>query len=94
MQIDACSVVHVPYLLSWTKHHKGNRVCGKANQADMISDEAEVYTFGANKFGQLGHGSDTPNNMPHKVMGLADKSVQHIACGDTFTAAATKGHSA
>ena len=50
-----------------------------------------MYTFGANKFGQLGHGSDTLDNMPHKVMGLDDKSVQHLACGDTFTVAVTKG---
>ena len=57
----------------------------------VITDDGDVYTFGANQFGQLGHGSDAPNNMPHKVMALHDKPVLFVACGDTFTVAATKG---
>lgn len=58
----------------------------------MFIESYEVYTFGDNQRGQLGHGGDAPNLMPHKVMDLSEKKVYKLDCGDTFTVAVTKGY--
>lgn len=50
-----------------------------------ISEDYILYTFGENKYGQLGHDKDM--NYPSKVPGLIGKSIIDSACGKDFTLA-------
>jgi hypothetical protein len=44
-------------------------------------DEGEVYTFGGNSFGALGHGHKNDLSVPTLVKGLKDTPIASIACG-------------
>lgn len=56
---------------------------------NLLVENGELFTFGSNQFGQLGHGSAFSGASPHKVEGLANSFVSFVSCGDTFTVAAT-----
>ena len=57
--------------------------------AAAIASNGEVYTWGLNTFGQLGHGDRANRLMPTKVSALSDKNVriQWISCGRSHTVA-------
>lgn len=51
-----------------------------------------LYTFGCNRFGQLGVSDFKPRPGPCRVGGvLAGQRVEKLACGDEFTVVATNG---
>lgn len=61
--------------------------CG-ANHTVVLTRNGNVYTFGANNFGQLGNGyRSAPLNSPHQVKELT--GVQSIAAGNSHTLALT-----
>ena len=57
--------------------------------AAAIASNGEVYTWGLNTFGQLGHGDRMNRLTPTKVGALSDKNVriQWISCGRSHTVA-------
>ncbi|CAH1773932.1 unnamed protein product [Owenia fusiformis] len=54
-----------------------------------ISEDGQLYTFGTNQFGQLGH-DVCPDRSPGLVKTLQMERVTHVGCGDTFTVAITE----
>lgn len=54
--------------------------------------DGELYTCGANQFGQLGYQTDLNIKQAGRVTTLSDHKVTMVACGDTFTVAVTQGN--
>ena len=58
----------------------------------VVCDNDEVYTFGRNDFGQLGHGDTTDKKLPQRVDSILGCTVCAVACGQYHTMfATTKG---
>ena len=53
----------------------------------MIDTQGQVYTFGGNDFGKLGHGDYTKRTIPTKITSLAKAGIRcvHAACADNHT---------
>lgn len=56
----------------------------------VISTDGECYTFGSNKFGQLGYKDSQDSHCPHRVKDVEAYNITHVECGDTFTIAISK----
>jgi alpha-tubulin suppressor-like RCC1 family protein len=54
--------------------------CGEYFTAAIVNSE-ELYTWGANKDGQLGHGDFIDRSSPELVESFRGKSVMHVSCG-------------
>ena len=57
-----------------------------------VTAQGEVYTWGANPFGVLGHGHDdegAENNKPKRVEAIANKNVRCVSCTNTYSAVCT-----
>lgn len=52
-----------------------------AEYSMLLTDHGNVYTFGCNKDGQLGHNNNIHANKPNKVHDLAHKFIVKIAAG-------------
>ena len=58
----------------------------------LLLENGAIFTVGSNTHGQLGY--ETPSSdasHPQVVSVLATHWIRHVACGDTFTVAATNG---
>ena len=62
--------------------------CGRDHTA-ALTKNGEVFTWGLNDCGQLGHGDDIPRTVPTKVASLAGLVITQVFCGDTHTAVLT-----
>ena len=63
--------------------------CGLCHTV-ALSINGEVFTWGNNNYGQLGHDDDVRcRNAPTKVESLSGVTIVKIACGAMFTAAVT-----
>ncbi|XP_072989524.1 PH, RCC1 and FYVE domains-containing protein 1-like isoform X1 [Typha latifolia] len=60
--------------------------CGSYHVA-VLTTAGEVYTWGKGANGRLGHGDLEDRKTPTLVEALKDRTVKHIACGSSFTAA-------
>ncbi|XP_067677206.1 serine/threonine-protein kinase Nek8-like isoform X1 [Haliotis asinina] len=56
----------------------------------LVTVEGQVFTFGANQFGQLGYESDFPTRRPNQVQFQQTCNIRQVACGDTFTVAVSE----
>ena len=54
-----------------------------------LTKNGEVFTWGANSNGQLGHGDRRNRTVPTKVASLAGLVITQISCGGFYTAALT-----
>lgn len=52
--------------------------------AAIVSRKGQIYTWGPNETGQLGHGDYHPRQTPNRVKDLNGKRVTQIAIGDDF----------
>ena len=52
-----------------------------------LSRNGEVFTWGNNFVGQLGHGDEKDRNKPTKVESLAGEKIVKVACGGCHTVA-------
>ena len=53
--------------------------------------DGQLYTCGANQFGQLGYQTDFNSKQAGQVVILQDQRITMVACGDTFTVAVSEG---
>ena len=56
-----------------------------------LSRNGEVFTWGRDDLGQLGHGDWIHRNVPMKVESLCGETIVKVACGSRHTAALTAG---
>ena len=54
-----------------------------------LTKNGEVYAWGSNGSGQLGHGDNEPRTIPTKVESLDGRVITKISCGESHTAALT-----
>jgi alpha-tubulin suppressor-like RCC1 family protein len=54
--------------------------CGTENTA-ALTKKGEVYTWGKNRYGQLGHGDKISRHIPTKVESLVGLVIIKISCG-------------
>ncbi|GAV62006.1 RCC1 domain-containing protein/FYVE domain-containing protein/BRX domain-containing protein/Mcp5_PH domain-containing protein/BRX_N domain-containing protein [Cephalotus follicularis] len=59
--------------------------CG-SHHAAVLTSKSDVYTWGKNRNGQLGHGDNNDRDSPTLVNFLKDKQVKNVVCGSNFTA--------
>ena len=62
--------------------------CGGWHTAALTKD-GEVFTWGDNELGQLGHGDTDERTIPTKVASLDGIFIIQISCGEWYTAALT-----
>ena len=62
--------------------------CG-SDHTVALTKKGEVFTWGLNNNGQLGHGDRKPRTVPTKVAGLDWLVITQISCGYQHTAALT-----
>eukprot|EP00026_Physarum_polycephalum_P003299 Phypoly_transcript_03309.p1 GENE.Phypoly_transcript_03309~~Phypoly_transcript_03309.p1 ORF type:complete len:738 (+),score=125.55 Phypoly_transcript_03309:75-2288(+) len=65
-------------------------ICTGGYHTAVLNDAGEVYTFGGNSFGALGHGHKNDLLVPTLVKELKDSHISHIACGGDHTLALTR----
>lgn len=65
-------------------------VCGYKHTA-ALTDDGKVYTWGAGKEGELGHGDTEEVELPKLVEVLKEKKVVKLGAGNGFTIALTDG---
>lgn len=56
-------------------------VCGRSHTL-AISGEGDIYSWGLNKFGQLGHGDTNDRQYPTKIQSLSDYKVIQVSSGN------------
>jgi alpha-tubulin suppressor-like RCC1 family protein len=78
----------VPRLLETLSKRRCIQVsCGK-DHSSAVTDNGSLWTWGDNRFGQLGHGNARDCGTPSRVRRLeAIDRILQVACGDHFTAA-------
>jgi len=73
--------------------HKDIRIigvsCGEYHTV-LLSDDGRIWTFGRNKYGQLGHGDNEDRNVPTEIQrgeyGLhKDNNILGVSCGANYT---------
>lgn len=57
----------------------------------IFSVDGQLYTCGANQFGQLGYQTDFNSKQACQVLTLQGQRITMVACGDTFTVAVSEG---
>ncbi|XP_052774404.1 serine/threonine-protein kinase Nek8-like isoform X1 [Mya arenaria] len=56
----------------------------------IVTVDGELYTCGANQFGQLGYQTDFNSKQAGQVVALQEHKINMVACGDTFTVAVSQ----
>ena len=84
-------VTKEPTLLDTCAQGGGNCIwvqieCGRAHMV-ALSYKGEVYTWGQNYSGQLGHGDEEERFVPTKIKSLEGISIVKVSCGAYHTAA-------
>ena len=51
----------------------------------MSAAQCEVYTFGQNSYGELGHGDVTERTLPTLVRDCSGKAVRQVVAGNEHT---------
>ncbi|XP_072961437.1 PH, RCC1 and FYVE domains-containing protein 1-like isoform X2 [Typha angustifolia] len=62
--------------------------CGSRHSA-LVTRQGEVFTWGEESGGRLGHGTDSGISRPKLVESLAVANVDYVACGEYHTCAVT-----
>ncbi len=58
--------------------------CGD-NYTIAVTSSGECYSWGSNKFGQLGMGNLSNQNEPKLVKELSHTSIESVSCGSTHS---------
>jgi RCC1 and BTB domain-containing protein len=56
----------------------------------VVTDSAELWTWGEGKFGRLGHGSERNCHTPQVVEAMQGKKPRQVSCGGFHTAVVTE----
>ncbi|PIN00158.1 putative protein, contains RCC1 domain [Handroanthus impetiginosus] len=65
-----------------------NIACGKRH-AVLVTKQGEIYSWGEEAAGRLGHGVEAYVSHPKLIETLSGKSIEMVACGEYHTCAAT-----
>ncbi|KAL7091438.1 hypothetical protein ACP275_12G106200 [Erythranthe tilingii] len=65
-----------------------NIACGKKH-AVLVTKQGEIFSWGEEERGRLGHGVETDVPHPKPIENLGGKSIETVACGEYHTCAVT-----
>ena len=80
---------NTPQRLTSLKHPMDKVACGASHSA-AISNEDRLFTWGANKNGQLGFTDFANRFVPEQVTELKEESIRWVACGSNHTLVLTR----
>uniref|UniRef100_A0A8C6S7K5 HECT and RLD domain containing E3 ubiquitin protein ligase 4 n=1 Tax=Neogobius melanostomus TaxID=47308 RepID=A0A8C6S7K5_9GOBI len=80
---------YFPALLKSLRSQRVVYICCGEDHTAVLTKEGGVFTFGAGRYGQLGHNSTNHEINPRKVFELMGNVVTQIACGRQHTLAYT-----
>ncbi|XP_066913164.1 E3 ubiquitin-protein ligase HERC2-like, partial [Clytia hemisphaerica] len=77
-----------PQLIEALKGHVIKKIAVHARGVHCLAltDQGEVFSWGDNEFGKLGHGDTTSLDTPKLVEALRGLNVTHLACGSNHSA--------
>lgn len=75
-------VLKVPSKIPWVKNAKS--ISAHHSSAAVVTRDGKVFTFGSNKFGQLGHGDTSKRTVGRVVKALRGESVERFHFGEDF----------
>ncbi|PKI77183.1 hypothetical protein CRG98_002393 [Punica granatum] len=92
-RIGSCSGAKMDFLLpkaleSAVVLDVQNIACG-AKHASLVTKQGEVFSWGEESGGRLGHGVDADVPHPKLIDGLSNTNIELVACGDHHTCAVT-----
>jgi alpha-tubulin suppressor-like RCC1 family protein len=62
--------------------------CGEGH-AMVLTEGNEVYSWGNNAYGQLGHGNRDAEKLPKRIDFLLEHEIKTIACGSNHSMVVT-----
>ncbi|GAQ89192.1 Putative ubiquitin-protein ligase [Klebsormidium nitens] len=66
------------------------QVAAGENHSAALTVDGQIFTWGRNKYGQLGHSDGGTICRPTRLNGLSNEGVVHVACGGDHTLAITR----
>lgn len=83
--------IYIAEVVSDLENHVINQVaCGKSHSL-AINEWGQLFAWGSNSSGQLGHDTDEISSAPKLVRSLATKRIVQIASGHYHNLALTNG---
>jgi RCC1 and BTB domain-containing protein len=79
----------VPKIVRTLEHKRVCLVSCSYYHSVVACDSGELYTFGRNDFGQLGHGDTNDKKIPIRVEALDGEVMASVACGQYHTIVST-----
>jgi len=89
--VDSKSDTLVPRLLQSTRLLEVNSICCGEKHAALVTKQGEVFCWGEERGGRLGHKINIDVPYPKVIDSLNDINVQTISCGSHHTCAVTNG---
>eukprot|EP00668_Euglena_longa_P036632 GGOE01047080.1.p1 GENE.GGOE01047080.1~~GGOE01047080.1.p1 ORF type:complete len:848 (-),score=221.65 GGOE01047080.1:951-3422(-) len=74
-----------PSLVSYFSEKIVAQVAAGLNHSLVLTDQSEVFSFGWNAYGQLGHGTKRDSHKPKPISTLLDRRVVSCAAGDNHS---------
>lgn len=83
--VGNCDYQNRPVAVSaLTSRRVKHLVCGE-NHSAVLTEDGAVFTFGADTYGQLGHGGATQQEVPRQVFELMGSVTRQLVCGRFHT---------
>ena len=82
------AVIPLPTRLPFTPDHIAHLAVGPSHSA-VVTGDGQLFTFGSNDMGQLGHNDTEERHVPRFVRALASHHILQVAAGTDHTVALT-----
>lgn len=79
----------IPRLVKGLENKRVDLVSCSYYHSIVSCDNGDIYSFGRNDYGQLGHGDTIDKKVPHLVHSLHGRTAVSLACGQYHTMVAT-----
>ncbi|KAL3654223.1 hypothetical protein CASFOL_003904 [Castilleja foliolosa] len=79
----------LPKVLESTVVLDAHRIACGQKHAVLVTKQGEIFSWGEEENGRLGHGVDSDISHPKLIQALSGKSIEMVACGEYHTCAVT-----
>lgn len=92
IQVPSKTEVLIPRPLESNVAHDVRHIVSGAHHLAIVNKKGELFTWGEESGGRLGHGIDKHFGQPRLVEYLVDAALEIVACGEYHTCAVTKSN--